>query len=808
MSTAASARRIEVDLDIGDRTWPALAARVEEGMSELGGAWIELALGEDLDIEQLLEEEAVVTVTWAGEEIRRFTMRLARGRFLDERDGALRYELELRPALWFLGLDRNTRKFRDETTEAIVSRVLDEGRVRHAWRTTRPTASRPYCVQYRETNLAFVLRLLEYEGVYYSFDPDGVMILADASSASRPAPGKAVYTMMQAAGALSHGDFEVTSFERGAAVGSGKATVNDYSWKTPKLSLLASATGARDAHLEVYDYPTGYRDPGMGAVLAKLRLEALEAQKRFAEGTSSVPGFTPARTFDFQHDEAASFSGRWLLVHVEHRFRAGGEGVIAYENRFRAIPAEVPFRPALVTPWPIVAGNHTAMVRGPAGEEIHTDRYGRAKVQLHWDREARGTDEDSRWIRTLQEISTSIALSRVGWEISVGYIDGDPDRPIGLARLINGQMVPTYGQPANRNRMTIRTETYPGKAGYNELRMDDSGGSMTMDWHAQKDMRNVVRHDRTETIGQNLTVLIQKGSSRVVEKDQAVEIGANEIRNVSRDAILKVEKDRAHTIAGSETVNASGEADATVDGNDTETVGSIRMTRTGSFGVPVPSPKELIKSLVPSAGDVASKAAGASFGSSLGSIAQSVVPTPKQALSAATGGLSDIRSLSDLTALLKGSIDRAVQKRFTRMVGGAQVAMAGGSIAHEAGKLLVEAVGGAKLTVAATEGIRQAVSGYLMSAVGGLVLRKSKGDMSVSAKKTSVNVGAAATLSSAERVELRGTEIDVTAAEKLTLDAGDLVIEMTPDKVTLKGSVKLESGDRIKVRGNPDKLTA
>jgi type VI secretion system secreted protein VgrG len=128
-----------------------------------------------------------------------------------------------------------------------------------------------------------------------------------------------------------------------------------------------------------------------------------------------------------------------------------------YENEFFAIPANTPWRPALVTPHPVIQGNHTATVRGPAGEEIHTDVYGRAKVQFHWDRESKSTDEDSRWIRVLQETSSSMVISRVGWEVVVGYIDGDPDRPVGLARNINGKMMPTYGQPDRKNMMTIKT---------------------------------------------------------------------------------------------------------------------------------------------------------------------------------------------------------------------------------------------------------------------------------------------------------------------------------------------------------------
>ncbi len=732
------AKRIELFLSIGDASWPALKARIEEGMSELGGAWVELSVGTDLDVEAMLEEPATILVTWDGQEKRRLTMRLARARFLDERDGYLHYELELRPSFWFLGLDQNTRKFRDLPTEPIVSKVLGEGSVAHAWRTTRPSASHPYCMQYRETNLAFVSRMLEFEGFYYTFDPDGAMIIGDTSSASPEVEGGAEFDLIDASGALSHGDFGITAFERGAVVGSGKATVNDYNWKTPALPLLASATGARDTFLEVYDYPVGYRDPGTGQTLAKLRVEALCAEKRFVEGTSTVLGFTPGRIFSFTHEEAMSFSGRYLLVHVEHSYRVE-DGIVHYENTFRATPADVPFRPAVVTPRPEIQGNHTVMVRGPVGEEIHTDAYGRAKVQFHWDREAKGTDEDSRWIRMAQEISTSIALSRVGWEISVGYIDGDPTRPMGLARQINGQMVPMYSQPAFKNRMTIRTETYPGKAGFNEMRMEDSQGSMTIDWHAQKDWKNVIRHDRNETIGQNLTVYVEKESSRTVEKNQTIDIGADQTRTIGGDVVDKVELDRTHSIGGNEAITVTSGADLSVTGNNVESVGGSRITRAGNDE--------------------------------------------------------------------NGAIDRAIQESFTRVVGGAQIAMAGGSVAHEGGELLIESASGSKLTIATEQSIKQAVTGRLGTFVSGFVLRKSLSDMSVSAKKTTVDVGASAIFRSAERMELRSREIELVSSASIALQAGGLSIEMTPGSVTITGPLKQQSGTKITVRGNPEKLT-
>lgn len=903
-----------VDVDVEGTALRGRTLRLVEAVSDPGGAWVEVAANADLDPETLLDRDASIMARCVlpgegrDDVVRLWTMRVARVAFLGELDGTLHYQLELRPVFWFLRFTRNVRKFRDEPAEAIVTRVLAESGVRFSWRTTRPCAPRPYCVQYRETNLDFVCRLLEFEGIHYFFEPDGTMVLADRSSAAAPVDGREVWQLLETGGALSHGDFGVTAFERGARVGSGKATVNDHDWKKPKTSLLASATGMRDTVREIYDYPVGYRDPAVGQLLAQLRLEALECEKRFVRGTSSIPTFAAGRTFELDHDEAIAFSGRSFLTRIEHNLKtaeasiedaasAGGDGTptaARYENVFQGIPAAVPWRPALRTPRPTVMGNHTAMVRGPAGEEIHTDVYGRAKVQFHWDREAKG-DDDSRWIRTLQETGTSMALSRVGWEISVGYIDGDPDRPVGLARHINGQMIPTYGQPDNKRRMTIKSETYPGKAGYNELRLDDAAAAMTMDWHAQKDLRNSVENNRTEKIAVNSTTLIKTGADRRVVKNQTITVGANETRTLGADANVVVQTNRTHSVGGSETISVGKDHKVTVEGNDTETVGGMRRTFAGSVNADVVNPKALLASLVPKPEDVLGQVAGAALGDKVGGIATAALTggdvggaamgalksgaqaVVSPALNAAKGALTSgggiggaasafggalgigggggagggaggaaggvvsafqqglalpspaaaqaklaamfspeaavakLKAMVSPAALLdklfQGAIDRTTQKRFVRTVGGAEIELAGGSISHDAGKLLVEAVGGVKLTLAATEDIAESINGPLATTVGGLVMKKSKGDLSISSKASSVRIGAMAKFESDERIEIRGKTIEFEAASSIAFTAGDLSIELAPAKAKLAGSMKLDAETKLKVRGNPDKLT-
>ncbi|MEO7328060.1 MAG: type VI secretion system tip protein TssI/VgrG [Minicystis sp.] len=458
---------IDVELSLGEvGAFSVVSCRVVEAMSELTATQVDIASNDDLDFKDVLGSDAVVTLLVDGFEARRFTLKVGSIAFTGVQGGSLRYRVELFPHFWLLKHTVSTRKFRNLTTKEIIAQVLAEQGVAASWKTTRDLPLRNYCVQYRESNLDFVSRLLEFEGVYYTFDDDGVMVLADKSSASPSVPGTSSFELLDSAGALAHGEQGIREITRGALVCSGAATVNDFDWKKPKTQLIQSKKAEIDDDLEIYDYPTGYREAGQGEQLAQHRLEALRVPARYVEGQGNVIGFAAAHLFTFGELGGEAFAGEYLLTHVEHifhnpAFQGGKVAGELYENTFHAIPRSVPFRPRLDTVQPTVAGCHTVMVRGPGGEEIHTDTFGRFKAQFHWDREAKGTDEDSRWVRMLQETATSMTLARVGWEVSVAYIDGDPDRPVGIARKINGVMTPTYSQPGNKSMMTIKTKNLP-----------------------------------------------------------------------------------------------------------------------------------------------------------------------------------------------------------------------------------------------------------------------------------------------------------------------------------------------------------
>jgi len=245
------------------------------------------------------------------------------------------------------------------------------------------------------------------------------------------------------------------------------------------------------------------------------------------------------------------------------------------------LPKATAFRAPLITKHPHITGCHTAMVRGPEGEEIHTDQYGRFRVQFHWDREATGTDDDSRWLRVLQETQTGLAVARVGWEYSVAYIDGDPDRPIGFARDINGVMPAEYAQPTNKTRMTIKTPTYPSDGTFNELRLEDMAGQQHFDWTAERDLVSEIGNDRDEAVGNDEFSTCGSARTHSVGNDQGVTIGGNYDLSIGSDDSNIIRKDRTENVGSDEKLTITEVFSEITFKNETEKVGGDRTSEAG-----------------------------------------------------------------------------------------------------------------------------------------------------------------------------------------------------------------------------------
>ncbi len=736
-----------------------VSARVTEGLSTLTHAEIEISSDLPIELDGVLEQPAIINFKLGDFASRMWSLRVGHIDFLRIVDSTLRYRANLYPDLWLMRFTTNTRKFRKMSSEDIIGKVLDECNVRHRFELTRTTETRNYCAQYRETNLDFVLRLMEFEGIYYAFEPDGTLVMADRSQDSKPTEVLSTFELLEGTEALQWETPGIYEFRKERHVASGAATVNDFNWKKPKVDLLSSSAADEDAELEIYDYPTGYRRPDQGARLAQTRLEALRVPSRNVAGGGNVVTFEPGRTFVFGTAAGARFAGEYLLQSVEHhyhdnRFKEAalfGERSIfrrpvgtrdnrqvGYRNTFHAIPKETPFRAALLTTHPHITGCHTAMVRGPEGEETHTDKYGRFRAQFHWDREAKGTDEDSRWLRALQETQSGVVLARVGWEYSIAYIDGDPDRPFGFARDINGVMRPEYAQPTNKTMMSIKTPSYPNDGTYNELRLEDKAGSQFFDWFAEKDLVMEVNNNRVQNVGGNEQATVGVTKSHRVGNDQDVTIGGNYTVTVGENIAGSISGNRTYSVGSNEELKVEEVFAESTMGNETETVAGNRKSECGEE---------------------------------------------------------------------RGNHSRAITKSMKRTVTGSSTSKGKGDIGLEVQKLFVEDIGGSKITRVANGGMSGGVTGPLDATVTGLVVRMSDEAMGFGAENAQFDITGAAIFKSEEQMTVNGDHIVLEATADFTLKSGVTEIAMTAGSMAFKGKVRLKSGNIIKVAGNPDNLT-
>lgn len=474
----------------------------------------------------------------------------------------IRYRAELVPKLRLLALRRQSRVFQQLTVPDILKQVLTGVDV--AWQIQGSFEPRDYCVQYAETDLDFASRLMEEEGIYYYFEHgDGkhTMVVANQPQGHAAVPGSASLTYETIEGGL-RSEGRILAWEKSQAVCPSKVTLWDSCFELPGQNLEAKqnvadrvqvgsashklkATGSDQ--LELYEYPGLYAQrfdgiaPGGGERSGDLkkifqdatRTAGLRMQEQAGEaiviaGRSLCTQLTAGHKFTLQgHFDG---NGDYVLLEVEHRASlegvytgAGSEGVV-YVNRFRCIPAAVPFRPPRVTPRPRITGPQTAVVVGPSREEIFTDKYGRVKVQFPWDRAGKKDASSSCWVRVCTLWAGkqwgTIWIPRVGQEVVVAFEEGDPDRPIIVGCVYNAEQMPPYPLPDNRTQSGLKSRSTPqgGATDSNELRFEDKKGSEDVFFHAQKDFHRVVENDDSLQVKHDQTIQVKNHRSITVEE--------------------------------------------------------------------------------------------------------------------------------------------------------------------------------------------------------------------------------------------------------------------------------------------------
>ena len=449
------------------------------------------------------------------------------------------YYAEVVPWLWFLTQTTDCRIFQDKSIPDIIMEIFkDFGFSDHEWNVKGKHEKWTYCVQYRETAFEFVSRLMEQEGIFYFFRHENnkhVLVVADQPGVHKPCPVKNTFRMAPAnGGGAALNEDVVSHWEHHYEFRPGKWAQTDYNFEDPGLNLLSTTQTVvsldGNKKFEIFDYPGEYLAKAEGEALTKVRMQEEETAYDVVRGSGNCRPFSPGLKFTLEMHERRSENGTYVLTAVTHSARQAGffgdegSGEVSYSNSFTCIPQAVPFRPARKTRKPMVYGTQTAVVTGPSGEEIHTDKYSRVKVQFHWDRRGKKDDTSSCWIRVAQPWAGAkwgaIWIPRIGQEVVVDFLEGDPDRPLIVGSVYNANQMPPYDLPANKTQSGIksRSSLRGGAANFNEIRFEDKKGSEEIVVHAERNLATTVEANETRSVGGSRTTTIQKDDTLTVKE--------------------------------------------------------------------------------------------------------------------------------------------------------------------------------------------------------------------------------------------------------------------------------------------------
>lgn len=448
--------------------------------------------------------------------------------------GAFRYRFELRPWIWLLSRKRDHRIFNQQSPFAIMNKIFQEfgysGSVEDKRQAGSGDAVLDYCVQYGETSLDFVTRLMETYGIYYYFehkDNKHTVVLADDPNAHTvlkdPLPYRGEQQEVRAV------TDRCWSWMAEDMLHSGNFHFQAYNFTTPAADLSTKATKPgthTHSEYEVYEYPGYHEETGTGQKLSDIRMQAIAADRTVYQALSNCRKLRPGVKFKLSEHPEQAINQEYLITYSEFEMKLGegrstyqdeGATYDTYRTSFKAIPGTTPFRLHRTTARPRIRGPQTAKVVGGAGDEIYTDEYGRIKVRFHWDRSEVADDERTCWMRVAQSWAGagwgSIYIPRVGQEVVVVFLEGDPDRPLVVGVVYNATQKVPYTLPANKTQTGVKTNSSTGGNGSNEFRFEDKAGSEELYIHAQKDYNKVVKNNETHKVEEgNRSVTVSQGN--------------------------------------------------------------------------------------------------------------------------------------------------------------------------------------------------------------------------------------------------------------------------------------------------------
>lgn len=492
-----------------------------------------------------------------------------------------RYRMTMVPWLWFLTRTQNCRIFQEKNTKQIVTEVFSSLGFTDFEFKASGGKTREYCVQYHESDFHFVSRLLEEEGIAYYFQHTNgqhKLILVDQLNAYE----EVKETNLE----YSKGNMpntQIHQWEHFHNFKKGHWTLNDYNFKEPKKDLKTAtktkSSFANNAKFEHYEYASLY-DYSAGNDLVKIRLEAEETLRDLVEGASDCSTFYAGGKFKLAKHDTATERGNYILVSVRHHaadasFFSGQEGQPEYYNEFVCIPSEIHFRPQPIHEKPLMKGPQSAIVVGPASEEIYIDEHCRIKVQFYWDREGKNDENSTCFIRVVQSWAGNqwgaSFIPRIGHEVIVNFLDGDPDRPLVTGSVYNGWNKPVY---SSKTQSGIKSRSTKGGTAqnYNEFRFEDKKGGEQVYLHAEKDFDTHVENDQSLTVEANRNKMVGKNETYEVKEDRNKTIGGNQTESIAKNMTFSVGKNIGIDIGENHTESIGKNMTITVDKDLQESV--------------------------------------------------------------------------------------------------------------------------------------------------------------------------------------------------------------------------------------------
>ncbi len=537
------------------------------GREELGRLFeyhlVLLDPSQDIDPDKLVGMNVTIRLQLENQKTRYFNGYIASLSFLGYEENAGVYHATMVPWMWLLSRTSDCRAFQEKTVKQILEEVFkDFGFQDYEFKLTGSYKPKVFCVQYNETALNFVSRLMEHEGIYYWWKHENgkhTMVIIDDMAKHEEHPERQKIEWRPRTGVLEDGFLYDLRLQK--TVSTGAFATNDYNFKKPKQDLrskLAQEKKHAAAKFEHFEFPGIFRENEDGKNLAKIRLQEAQAGHESIDAMVTARAMSCGYKFQLTRAERKDQERKYLItsttltISVDAYGTGSGSGD-KFECHISCIPDSSVFRPARMSPKPLIRGPQTALVVGPNGEEIYCDEHGRVKLHFYWDRRSKADDKSSKWVRVSHPSAGGsygfLSIPRIGQEVIVEFLNGDPDQPLITGRVYNGENKPPYDLPADKTRTVWKSNSTKGGGGYNELRFDDAKSKEQIFMHGQKDMdvrikkvrkehtgtdqHLIVGNDQTEKVGRDLHQAIARHHKESVGKDHHLDVGGDDLTKVT-----------------------------------------------------------------------------------------------------------------------------------------------------------------------------------------------------------------------------------------------------------------------------------